>query len=106
MNRSTEADFDQRIADWLEEDPAGHRPRRSTTVLAAFPSIPQRRAIRVPWRFPRMTMPVRLAAAAVIGALVLGARLLFIGGGSRPLSTIRTPPPHRRLSRRRLLVGM
>jgi hypothetical protein len=91
MNRSTEADFDQRIADWLEDDPRRAPTQAADTVLAAFPSIPQRRAVRVPWRFPRMTMPVRLAAAAVIGALVLGGALLLAGGGSRPSSSIPNP---------------
>ena len=52
MNRSTESDFDQRIADWLENDPGRAPAQAAETVLAAFPSIPQRRAIRVPWRFP------------------------------------------------------
>ena len=46
MNRSTEPDFDQRIADWLEDDP-NLAPRQAIeTVLAAYPSIPQRRPMR------------------------------------------------------------
>ena len=52
MNRSTEPDFDQRIADWLEDDPSLAPTPGDETVLAAYPSIPQRRAVRVPWRFP------------------------------------------------------
>ena len=43
MNRSTELDFDQRIADWLEDDPNLAPLQAIETVLAAYPSIPQRR---------------------------------------------------------------
>ena len=72
MNRSTEPDFDQRIADWLEDDP-NLAPRQALeTVMAAYPSIPQRRTVRAPRRFTTMTMPLRLATAAVIGVLVVG----------------------------------
>ena len=47
----TDPDFEPRVADWLEADP-DHAPAPVlSTVLAAFPSIPQRRASRVPWRF-------------------------------------------------------
>jgi N-acetylneuraminic acid mutarotase len=64
--------FDQRIADWLETDP-DHAPAQALDViLAAVPSIPQRHASRVPWRFQTMTTPIRLAAAAVIGVLAVG----------------------------------
>ena len=72
MNRSTEPDFDQRIADWLEDDP-NLAPRQAIeTVLAAYPSIPQRRPMWLPRRFPSMTMPIRIATAAVIGVLAVG----------------------------------
>ena len=46
MNRSTTPDFDQRIADWLEEDPDQAPREAMATVFAAYPSIPQRRAWR------------------------------------------------------------
>jgi len=73
MTRSTELDFDQRIADWLEDDP-NLAPRQAIeTVLAAYPSIPQRHPMRLPRRFPTMTMPMRVAAAAAIGVLAVGA---------------------------------
>src|SRR3954451_15210686 len=60
----------------------------------------QRRAMRVPWRFRTMTMPLRLATAALIGALVLGGAFLLTGGGTRPPTGLPaatpsavTPPP-------------
>ena len=72
MNRSTELDFDQRISDWLEDDP-NLAPRQAIeTVLAAYPSISQRRPMGLPRRLTTMTMPTRLATAAVIGVLAVG----------------------------------
>lgn len=79
MNRPHEPSFDQRIADWLEEDPNAAPRDVLRTVLAAYPSIPQRRDFGITWR-PR-TMFDRIAVAAVaavvaIGTLSLGASLL------------------------------
>jgi hypothetical protein len=90
MNRSTEPDFDQRIADWLEDEP-NLAPRQALeTVLAAYPSIPQRRTLRAPRRLSTMTMPIRLATAALIGVLVVGAAFYL----SRPdQSAIGGPSP-------------
>src|SRR3954451_2437039 len=53
----------------------------------------QRRAMRVPWRFRQMTMPLRLATAALIGALVLGGAFLLTGGGSRPSTAVPRATP-------------
>ena len=71
-------EFDPRIADWLEADP-DRAPRESLdTVLAALPSISQRRALRVPWRFPEMFTPPRAAVAAILGVLLIGGAALFL----------------------------
>jgi len=48
-------DFDQRIADWLEADPSVAPPVVLATVVAAAPSIQQRRAWGVPRRFHTMS---------------------------------------------------
>jgi hypothetical protein len=85
MNRLPDPTFDQRLADWLEDDPS-HAPRQVLdTVLAAYPSIEQRRASRVPWRNPLMNRYLLPLAAAVIVA-VGAAYLLF-----RPASNIGPP---------------
>ena len=60
MTRSDEPLFEPRIADWLEDDPHAAPDQALDVVLAAFPSIKQRRAWRVPWRVPGMTTPLRL----------------------------------------------
>ena len=73
-----EAGFDPRIADWLEADP-DRAPRETLeTVLAAMPSIAQRRAHRAPWRFPEMFTPPRAAVAAILGVLFIGGAILLL----------------------------
>jgi WD40 repeat protein len=90
--------FDQRIADFLEGDPGGAPDPVLETVLAAFPSIPQRRAARAPWRLHPMTVPLRLVAAAIAIALVAVSGALILGTGGR--STVAgTPTPGASASR-------
>jgi hypothetical protein len=48
----------------------------------------QRRRIRAPWRFPTMTMPIRITAAAVIGVLAVGGAYYL----SRPVQSSVGPP--------------
>jgi hypothetical protein len=94
MTRYDQADlgFDPRIADWFEADLDRAPDQVLDTVLAALPSIQQRRAWRVPWRFPEMFDPTRSAAAAIPGVLLIGGVLFLlprpgpteIGGGVNP----------------------
>jgi len=57
----------------------------------------QRRALRMPRRFPTMTMPIRLAAAAVIAALAVGGAFYLLKpgqpevGGASPALTPQVP---------------
>ncbi len=76
--------FDPRISDWLQDDPDRSPDIVLETVTAAFRSIPQRRAARVPWRFPTMSMPTRVAALVAVGALVIAGMLVVTGSGGRP----------------------
>ena len=48
MTRPPDPLFDQRIADWLEDDPHDAPGQVLEIVLAALPSIPRRRAARAP----------------------------------------------------------
>ena len=81
MNRSDEPLFDTRIADWFEDDHARDATRAPDQaldiVLAAFPSMKQRRQ-RAPWRYSDVTSPLKLAvaAAAIVVAVAGGAWLL------------------------------
>ena len=98
-------DFEPRVADWLEADPDIAPAPVLSTVLAAFPSIPQRRASRVPWRFPPMSTFAKLAVAAVavIAVGTVGIIALQPSGGRTAGSARRharrprrTPRRHRR----------
>lgn len=91
-------DFDPRIADWLEADPDHAPPETLEAVLAAFPSIPQRRASRVPWRFTTMNRFMPIGAAAVIAIVVVGGALLMLrpngsGVGTSPTASPSASPP-------------
>ncbi|HET9521666.1 MAG TPA: hypothetical protein VFO73_11515, partial [Candidatus Limnocylindrales bacterium] len=92
MNRSDEPLFDPRLADWLEDDPHAAPDGALEVVLAAFPSIKQRRALRVPWRYPDVSTPYKLAFAAAIVLAVVGSAYLLgrppaepgVGGSPTP----------------------
>jgi hypothetical protein len=77
MNRSDEPLFDPRIAGWLEDDPYTAPDQALEVVLAAFPSIKQRHALRAPWRFNPMSAPLKLAVAAAAIAVVGGGAFLL-----------------------------
>jgi hypothetical protein len=71
-------DFEPRVAEWLEDD-LEHAPEAVLeTVLAAFPSIPQRRVMRLPWRFPTMNRFILVAAVVVLAALA-GMGTIVVG---------------------------
>jgi len=69
--------FDQRIADWLEDDPTVAPPQLLETVRAAAPSIAQRRpAVR--WRLGSGPAVLRFAAiaAALLFVAILGGAII------------------------------
>jgi hypothetical protein len=84
-------DFDPRIADWLESGPDDAPDLVLETILAAFPSIPQRRAMRAPWRSFTMNRLALIGATAVIAIAVIGGLALL----SKPQANVGTssPPP-------------
>jgi hypothetical protein len=84
MTRSDEPLFEPRIADWLEDDPYTAPDQALDVVLAAFPSIKQRRASRVPWRFMQMTTPLRLGLGAAVALIVAVGGLYFLGTAKGP----------------------
>ncbi|MEO5703953.1 MAG: hypothetical protein ABIR64_03035, partial [Candidatus Limnocylindrales bacterium] len=93
MNRDPDPMFDPRIADWLETDPTDAPAQVLTTVLAAVPSISQRRASRVPWRFPTMFSSARLATASIAGAVALVAGLTLFWRASSNVAVPGSPAP-------------
>jgi N-acetylneuraminic acid mutarotase len=67
-------------------------------ALDQIDHTPQRRAVRAPWRFPTMNMPVRVATAAVIGVLAVGGTIYLIrpdrpaAGGPSPAAGASASP--------------
>jgi len=86
MNRPFDPMFDDRIADWLEEDPTTAPSRLLETVIAAVPSIPQR-AGRAPWLPAGREWVFRLALAPAL-AVALGLVWLLL-----PRAPSIGPPP-------------
>ena len=84
MNRSNDPFFDSRIADWLEDDPNRAPGQVLDTILAAVPSISQRRRLPVPWRFNPMPNSIRLAAAALVVVIAVGVIYLNLPGSDGP----------------------
>ena len=76
MTRPFDPGFDVRISDWLEADPDLAPPDLMQTVESALPSIPQRRVMHLPWRFPPMSTFAKVAVAAV-AVIALGAAGIF-----------------------------
>ena len=107
MKRLPDPTFDQRVADWLEEDPTTAPREVLATVLAAYPSITQRPSMRRPWRFHpmyRLALPAAAALVVVVSGALLLPRLLAppagnqspspsIGGTSLPSTQLPTLPP-------------
>ena len=94
MTRFDDPLFDPRLADWLEEEPNTAPDQALDVVLASFPSINQRRAVRVPWRNRSMSSTLRLGlAAAVVVAATVGG-LYFLSSRTGPsVGGPETSPP-------------
>ncbi|MGZ9276822.1 MAG: hypothetical protein ACXW4L_06850, partial [Candidatus Limnocylindrales bacterium] len=79
MTRPTDPLFDERLAAWLDGDPDTAPVDALKMVLTTFPSVAQQHAVhRMPRRFPTMSMPTRVAAAAIIGVLAFGGAVYVI----------------------------
>ncbi len=76
MTRPSDPGFDVRISDWLEADPDLAPADLMRTVESALPSIPQRRVLHLPWRFPPMSTFAKVAVAAV-AVIAIGAVGMF-----------------------------
>ena len=71
--------FERGARTWLEDGPTRAPERAVMEALAQVETTPQERDLRVPWRMPVMTLPVRLAAVALLVALAAGGTYLVAG---------------------------
>jgi hypothetical protein len=86
------------LAVWLDEGPTDLPDATRRAILSALPTTPQERGLRIPWRTPAMSTPLRLAAAIAIVAIVGAAGLALInrtpitGPGGSPVPTPSATP--------------
>jgi hypothetical protein len=80
---------------WLELGPTQAPDHAVEAALRTIATTSQERDLRIPWRFPHMTLQTRLAAAAVVGVLAIGGALLLSG---RDTSQVGSPSPSPSLS--------
>jgi hypothetical protein len=97
---NTRPPFEQQFSDWLEDGPADAPDHVLETVLAAFPSIPQRRGVlRVPWRnssmngYARIVAGVAAVVAIAVGALFVVPRLQPGNVGGQPSAPLPMQSP-------------
>jgi hypothetical protein len=84
--------FDPRIADWLEADPDRAPREVLDTILAAVPSIPQRRTYRSPRRLSAMNRFALLGAAAAL-VVAVGFGGLMLTSQRKAGTDLPTPSP-------------
>ena len=84
--------FERAVDDWLA-DGSDRTPRPAVdAVFLAVKTTPQERDLRIPWRTPPMSVPLRLAAGIAIVAVVGFAALTVFRPGAGPGSGP-TPTP-------------
>ncbi|MEW5990342.1 MAG: hypothetical protein AB1736_03220 [Chloroflexota bacterium] len=90
---STNRDFDRIAGAWLAEGPSELADRVLDAALDEVHLTHQRRRISVPWRYDRMSLPIRLAAAVVVGVLAVSVIYLNLPGRSDVGGQDPTPSP-------------
>jgi hypothetical protein len=83
-DRTLERSLERAARSWIEAGPTRAPERAVEAALRRIDTTNQERGLRVPWRFPRMTTPFRLAALMAVGALTLAGIALLGGIGGSP----------------------
>jgi hypothetical protein len=76
---------------WLEAGPTQAPDRAVEAALLRIETLPQERDLRIPWRATFMPIPARVAAAAMIGVLLVGGAFFMLSPGNR--SNVGVPGP-------------
>src|SRR5262245_25228723 len=92
---STTTDFDRLARAWLDDGPTQLSDRALDAALTDVHLTRQRRALRVPWRFPQMPAPSRAAGVAVLVlvALVAGGAIWYVGQSPDPSPPLTSDSP-------------
>ncbi len=92
--------FERGARTWLEDGPTRAPERAIEEALSQIESTPQERDLRVPWRMPVMSVPIRLAAVALLVALAAGGTYLVAGAlpdtspSVTPVPALASPSPN------------
>ena len=82
---------------WLEVGPTRAPDAAVQAALARIELTSQERVLRLPWRLPPMTTPIRIAVLVTLGALLVAGVVLLAGGSQpptpQPTVAPSTPPP-------------
>jgi len=78
---------------FIEAGPTQAPDRAVEAALLRIQATPQERDLWIPWRIPSMTIPARIAAVAILGALLLGGALSLFGGFGRPAVVVPAASP-------------
>ena len=90
---TTDRDFDLIANAWLAAGPDELPGRVIDAVAEEIHVTRQRRARRVPWRFPTMGLSARASALLVVGALVAVVGVAVLGGVGATRPAYPTPAP-------------
>ena len=69
---------------FIEAGPTQAPYRAVEAALLRIETTPQERDLRIPWRFPSMNTAARVAVAALVGVLLVGAAALYFGKPGQP----------------------
>ena len=83
---------------WIEAGPTQAPDRAVERALLRIATTPQERDLRIPWRPTVMTSPARVAAAAVVGVLVVGGAVTFLNRSGPPGVAGPSPTPSAKAS--------
>lgn len=86
-----ERSLERAARSFLEPGPTRAPEAAVEAALGLIQTTPQERDLRIPRRFAQMSMPARVAAAAVFGVLALGGATFLLGKPSQ--STVGGPSP-------------
>ena len=78
---------------FIEAGPTQAPDRAVEAALLQIETTSQDRDLRIPWRIPSMTTPARVAVAALVGVLLVGAAAYYFTGPGQPAVGVPGPSP-------------